>query len=59
VSFNIGVELGQLAAIALAFAAVGWWRRQSWYRGAIVMPASCAIALVAIFWTVQRVWGAS
>jgi HupE / UreJ protein len=56
VSFNIGVELGQLAVIALAFAAVGWWRRRGWYRAAIVLPASTTIAAVALFWTIQRVW---
>jgi len=56
VSFNVGVELGQLAVIAAAFAVVGWWRRRTWYRGAIVLPASTAIAAVALFWTIQRVW---
>jgi hypothetical protein len=56
VSFNIGVELGQLAVIAAAFAIVGWWRRRSWYRGAIVLPASTAIAAVALVWTIQRIW---
>jgi hypothetical protein len=56
VSFNIGVELGQLSVIALAFAIVGWWRRREWYRRAIVLPASSVIAAIAIFWTIQRVW---
>jgi hypothetical protein len=50
VTFNIGVELGQLAVIGLAFAAVGWLRR------CVVFPASTAIAAVALFWTVQRIW---
>ena len=58
-TFNLGVELGQLAVIVLAFAAVGWWRRQSWYRRRIVLPASSAIAAVALVWTLQRVWGAA
>ena len=58
VSFNVGVELGQLAVIALAFAAVGWWRRRAWYRGAVVVPALILIAATAMFWTIQRVWGA-
>jgi hypothetical protein len=58
VTFNIGVELGQLAVIALAFAAVGWFRNKPWYRRVIVLPASTAIALVAVFWTLQRVCGA-
>jgi hypothetical protein len=55
VTFNAGVELGQLAVISLAFLAVGWWRRRPWYRKTIVIPASGVIALVGLFWTVQRV----
>ena len=55
VTFNAGVELGQLSVITLAFAAVGWWRRRPGYRGAVVVPASLLIAGIGSFWTVQRV----
>jgi hypothetical protein len=55
ISFNIGVELGQLAVIGLAVLAVGWFRNRTWYRPAITMPASVMIALVALFWTVERI----
>ena len=54
VSFNAGVELGQLFVITLAFLAVGWWRQKPWYRTAIVIPASVLIAATGLFWTVQR-----
>ena len=58
VSFNVGVELGQLAVILAAFLAVGvWGRNKSWYRPRFVIPASTAIAAVGLFWTVQRVMG--
>lgn len=58
VSFNIGVELGQLAVIALAFLAVGiWGRTKHWYRSRVVVPASALVAAVGLFWTVQRVLG--
>ena len=57
VSFNVGVELGQLAVVGLAFAVVGWFRKDPRYRQIVVMPASLLIALVAIFWTVQRTFG--
>ena len=58
VSFNVGVELGQLAVITLAYLAVGiWGRNRSWYRPRIVIPASTAVAAVGLFWTVQRVLG--
>jgi hypothetical protein len=57
VAFNVGVEAGQLAVIALAFLAVGWFRNQKWYRRAIVIPVSVAIALVGTYWAVERVVG--
>jgi hypothetical protein len=50
-SFNIGVELGQLAVIAMAFVAVGWWRDRSWYRSTIALPASVIIAAIGLYWT--------
>jgi hypothetical protein len=56
VGFNLGVECGQLAVIGGAFLAVGWFRRRPWYRRAIVIPASSIIALIALFWTVQRIF---
>jgi len=56
IAFNIGVELGQLAVITIAFAATGlWFRARPWYRARIVIPASAAIALVGLIWTVERV----
>ena len=54
VTFNSGVELGQLLVITLAFLAVGWWRQKPWYRAVIVVPASSLIAATGLFWTVQR-----
>jgi hypothetical protein len=58
VSFNVGVEAGQLTVILAAFLAVGIWTRdKAWYRPRIAIPASLAISCVALFWTVQRVVG--
>lgn len=54
VCFNLGVEIGQLAVIAAAWLLVGWFRGQKWYRKAIVMPASAAIALMGLYWAVER-----
>ncbi len=53
-SFNVGVELGQLAVIALAFAAVGWLRPRAWYRRAVTVPASLLIAAAGLAWAVER-----
>lgn len=47
ISFNLGFEAGQLAVISLALLAVGLFRRRSWYRRAIVVPASRMIAASA------------
>jgi HupE / UreJ protein len=58
VSFNVGVELGQLTVIGAAYLAVGiWGRNKTWYRPRVVIPASTAVAAVGLFWTVQRVLG--
>lgn len=58
VSFNIGVELGQLAVIALAFTLVGFWlQKKPWYRARLVVPFSLVIAAVGLYWTVERVAG--
>lgn len=57
IGFNVGVELGQLTVIALAFLAVGYWFGQKpWYRARIAIPASCVIALVGAYWFVERVF---
>ena len=57
VTFNMGVEAGQLAVIAAAFLLVGWYcGRRGWYRRAVVVPASALIACTAIYWTIQRVF---
>jgi hydrogenase/urease accessory protein HupE len=61
VTFNVGVEAGQLSVIALVFAAVAYWRRDrdgARYRRLVVWPASAAIALVGLYWTLQRALGA-
>lgn len=56
--FNIGVELGQLCVIGLAWLCVGlWFGKKSWYRSRIAIPFSAAIALVGAWWFVERVFG--
>ncbi len=54
VGFNIGVELGQLAVIALCYAAVGWAMSGAHYRTRISIPASIVIAVIAGSWTLER-----
>ena len=57
ISFNIGVELGQVAVIAVAYLLVGiWFSKQVWYRQRVVYPMSIAIALIASYWTIERIF---
>lgn len=54
VSFNVGVELGQLAVVAGAALLVGPFRDRPWYRSRVVVPASLAIAATGLWWAVER-----
>ncbi|MFN0102871.1 MAG: HupE/UreJ family protein [Bryobacteraceae bacterium] len=57
-TFNLGVEAGQLAVIGVAFLLVGWhWAGRTWYRSRVVIPASMLIACAAVYWTIERVAG--
>ncbi len=57
ISFNVGVELGQLTVIALMYFVVAkLFSKKSWYRTRIVMPSSLLIALIAAYWTVERIF---
>ena len=55
ISFNIGVELGQLAILTGAFVLIGiWFGKRSWYKELVVYPASAFIALLAFYWFLDR-----
>ena len=53
-SFNVGIELGQLLVIAGALVSVGWLRTCSWYRRRVVIPVSAGIAGIGLLWAAQR-----
>lgn len=56
-SFNAGVELGQIAVILLVFGLlIIPFRKNKNYRKWIVYPVSILIALIAFYWTIQRVF---
>ncbi|UTW46368.1 HupE/UreJ family protein [bacterium SCSIO 12696] len=54
ISFNVGVELGQLTVIALAWLLLLKWMDAPWYRQRIVMPACSLIALTGFWWFIER-----
>ena len=54
-SFNIGVELGQLAIILMVFAILIFpFRKMSGYKKIFVYPISIIIAAIACYWTIMR-----
>jgi hypothetical protein len=53
-AFNVGVELGQLAFIAVIFAAVYSVRRIVTIPREAIVASAYAIGIVAAFWSVQR-----
>lgn len=55
IGFNIGVELGQLAVVGLAFLTVGLWLgKKPYYRRLVVIPGSLLITVVGLYWTWER-----
>ncbi len=54
-SFNIGVEIGQIFVLLTAAVLVWIVRKKSWYRTRVQIPASLMIALVGLFWFVERI----
>ncbi len=55
ISFNVGVELGQLAVILFAFLAVSvWLRHKPWYHTKVVIPISLVIAITGLYWAFDR-----
>lgn len=57
ITFNIGIELGQITVILIAYTLVAKWVSQKQlYRSRIVVPISAMICIVALIWTVQRLF---
>jgi hypothetical protein len=54
--FNAGVEIGQLIVVAGAMVVAQPWRRDPVrYRRVLAVPASCALAVIGVCWTVIRI----
>jgi hypothetical protein len=57
VSFNAGVEIGQIAVITTVFLSVIlYFGKKPWYKKFLVYPLSILIGLVATYWTIQRIF---
>lgn len=55
VTFNVGVELGQLAIVLVAFPVLFLLRKQPWFVPVVVRGGSVVITAVAAYWLVDRV----
>jgi len=53
--FNVGVELGQLAIVAV-FLPLAFLSRKTWFYRQVMTTGSALIALVAAVWLVERVF---
>jgi len=55
-SFNIGVELGQITIILAAYFLISkWFSHKVWYKERIVYPISSVIGCVALYLTIERI----
>lgn len=55
ITFNVGVELGQLLIIAIMCTFLHFFEKRTWYRPRIVYPVSLLIIFIASYWTIQRI----
>ena len=55
-SFNLGVEIGQISIILGAYFLISKrFSDKIWYKNRIVYPISSLIACVALYWTIERI----
>ena len=54
--FNLGVEIGQLTVVLLAFITLGYWfNKKDYYQISVANPISIIIGLVGAYWFIERV----
>ena len=57
ISFNVGVELGQISIIILSYILIALlFQKKSWYRNRITKPISMIIASIGFYWFIQRLF---
>src|SRR3954471_12367172 len=56
IAFNLGVEIGQIAIILLVFGLIVTpFGKRLTYKRKLVYPMSTIIALIATYWTIERI----
>jgi len=57
ISFNVGVELGQISVIILSYILIALlFQKKIWYRNRITKPISMIIASIGFYWFIQRLF---
>ena len=57
ISFNIGVEVGQISVILLSYIFISLlFQNKPWYRNRITRPLSLVIALIGFYWFFKRIF---
>ena len=57
ISFNIGVELGQISVIFLSYIFISLlFQNKPWYYNRITKPLSLVIALIGLYWFFERIF---
>ena len=52
--FDLGIFCAGLVTLAAAFTLVGLpFRDKAWYQGRVVVPGSCLIGLVGLYWSLS------
>lgn len=55
ISFNVGVEFGQLFVILVCFGIAYWIKEKMWYKKYFTNPLSMLIAIIGLYWFFERV----
>jgi hypothetical protein len=56
-SFNLGVEIGQIAIVATVLPLLYLGSKRAWYPRLVLAAGSLAIAWLALLWTIERATG--
>lgn len=52
---SIGVEIGQVAVVSIAFLIFGNYWNRAWYRPTVVIPASFCLMIIGLWWAIERI----
>ena len=56
ISFNVGVELGQLFVILVCYFGIAHWIKEKiWYKKFFTNPLSFIISIIGLYWFVERI----